>query len=424
MPHTRGGGGPDTPEKYRAALRAEYARLGALRAAELQGGATAAVATRQQHDEHGGEFAQSARGPAASWKVRHTNDEAESPASGMTAEEKFTFDLSGFFVRPAILSPDEIAAVREQVYLMRHNREALPRHEQRVPGGASSLLIDHPRVIEVLEELYGGRDSVRLEHAMAFWRERGERESPDSDDGLSQGWHQGGPELSTSPVFGYQYQNGKIYPGMVRVIFELGEVSQKDGGTHFIAGSHKANFSMHPAFLRRSEEDILDLSATHSPLIAGYDCPAGSAIFFTEHLCQCVHPPAPTLRIDCLFGACLCVLVLATPSIACHHLQAHKHGCCRTVCLLAGAAGAAAAMHQCRAPMADRPPTGVRAPRVLSRGDQLSQPAGSLRPRHPRSPASGEAVLLPATLQLRGSLVPKLPGETRHDMGLRRGGGH
>jgi hypothetical protein len=48
---------------------------------------------------------------------------------------------------------------------------------------------------------------------------------------------------------------------------------------------------MNPAFLRRSEEAILDLSAKHSPLIAGYDCPAGSAIFFTENLCQCVPSP-------------------------------------------------------------------------------------------------------------------------------------
>jgi ectoine hydroxylase-related dioxygenase (phytanoyl-CoA dioxygenase family) len=176
--------------------------------------------------------------------------------------------------------------VREQVYLITHDREALPPAERRVPGGASSLLIDHPKVIEVLEDLYGGPDSIRLEACGPMWRERGEREGA-GPDGLSQGWHQGGPELATSPVFGFQYKNGRMYPGMMRVIFELGEVSQGDGGTHFIVGSHKANFSMSPAFLRRSEKAILDLSAKHSPLITGYDCPAGSAIFFTEALCQC-----------------------------------------------------------------------------------------------------------------------------------------
>ena len=77
-------------------------------------------------------------------------------------------------------------------------------------------------------------------------------------------------------------------------------------------GSHKANFTMNPAFLRRSEEAILDLSAKHSPLIAGYDCPAGSAIFFTENLCQCVPSPligstrpvlSPPPSSSCGYGA-------------------------------------------------------------------------------------------------------------------------
>eukprot|EP01050_Picozoa_sp_SAG11_P007284 SAG11_NODE_600_length_8259_cov_6.574510_11_plen_366_part_00 len=341
-----------SPEEYRTALRAEYSRLQQLREEELarESGATARPA---QHGEHGAP-AHTAR--PGGWKMWHSNDVAEDPASGMSAEEKFTcdrrasahaapppppplqpgadprvrgrhrsrFDLSGWFVRPSILTAEDIAAIREQVYLIKHDQEALPPHERRVPGGASSILIDHPKVVEVLDELYGGPDSARLEIAMAFWRERGERERAGAD-GLVQGWHQGGPELATSPVFGYHYKNGKMYPGMVRVIFELGEVSQTDGGTHFIgepynprsemtrparhwccsamqagschcwtdlafvcapAGSHKANFTMNPAFLRRSEEAILDLSAKHSPLIAGYDCPAGSAIFFTENLCQ------------------------------------------------------------------------------------------------------------------------------------------
>ena len=34
--------------------------------------------------------------------------------------------------------------------------------------------------------------------------------------------------------------------GMVRVVFELTDVGKEDGGTHFIVGSHKANFPMHP----------------------------------------------------------------------------------------------------------------------------------------------------------------------------------
>ena len=34
---------------------------------------------------------------------------------GMTDEEKFRFDLTGYLLREAILSADEIAAIKEQV---------------------------------------------------------------------------------------------------------------------------------------------------------------------------------------------------------------------------------------------------------------------------------------------------------------------
>lgn len=41
----------------------------------------------------------------------------------------------------------------------------------------------------------------------------------------------------------------------------------------------------------RLQEEILDLSSKrNSPVIAGYDCPPGSAIFFTEATCH-VGPP-------------------------------------------------------------------------------------------------------------------------------------
>ena len=85
----------------------------------------------------------------------------------MTEEEKFTFDCAGFIVRPAILSAEEVSAIREQLYLITHDPDALPPHERRVPGGAASVLIDHPKVVEVLDELYGP-SRARLEHAQAY----------------------------------------------------------------------------------------------------------------------------------------------------------------------------------------------------------------------------------------------------------------
>ena len=150
-----------TTEEYRAALRAEYARLLAIDPAE-------------RPDSVGG------------WKFAHTADNRGSRvtdprrraegdllfgrprlAGGMTEEEKFTFDCAGFIVRPAILSAEEVSAIREQLYLISHDPDALPPHERRVPGGAASVLIDHPKVVEVLDELYGP-SRARLEHAQAY----------------------------------------------------------------------------------------------------------------------------------------------------------------------------------------------------------------------------------------------------------------
>ena len=79
---------------------------------------------------------------------------------GLTEEERFRFDLTGFLVRPAILTPDEVAAIVDQADRIRHNPESLPPEQRAIPGGAASLLIDHPRVIEVLHEIIGARCPV------------------------------------------------------------------------------------------------------------------------------------------------------------------------------------------------------------------------------------------------------------------------
>ena len=185
----------------------------------------------------------------------------------MTDSERFHFDLAGFMVRPAILAPDEIAAIVDQIDRIKHEPESLPPAHRAVPGGPSSVLIDHPRVIDVLHDVIG--PEIRLESSSSVWRSKGEAHGD---------LHGGGPQQG-DPIFGYRVNNGRIHAGMVRVVFELTDVSKDDGGTHFIAGSHKSNFPMHP--------DHLSLEpGRRSPFLTTYECPAGSAIFFTENVCH------------------------------------------------------------------------------------------------------------------------------------------
>ena len=184
----------------------------------------------------------------------------------MTDEEKFRFDLTGFLVRPSILTPDEVHEIVDQIDRINHDPESLPPEHRSVPGGPSSLLIDHPKVIEVLHEIIG--PEIRMEGCFSVWRSKGEAHGG--------GLHGGGPS-QIDPIFGYRFQNGRIHAGMVRVVFELTDVQERDGATHFIPGSHKANFQMHPDHLSMAEGE-------RSRFLTGYDCPAGSAIFFTENL--------------------------------------------------------------------------------------------------------------------------------------------
>jgi hypothetical protein len=185
----------------------------------------------------------------------------------MTESERFHFDLAGFVVRPAILAADEIEAIFDQIDRIKHDPDSLPPAHRAVPGGPSSVLIDHPRVVDVLHDIIG--PEIRLESSGSVWRSKGEAHGD---------LHGGGPQQG-DPIFGYRVNNGRIHAGMVRVVFELTDVAKDDGGTHFIAGSHKSNFPMHP--------DHMSLEpGKRSPFLTTYECPAGSAIFFTENLCH------------------------------------------------------------------------------------------------------------------------------------------
>tara|TARA_B100000686_G_scaffold145986_1_gene153461 strand:- start:1386 stop:2192 length:807 start_codon:yes stop_codon:yes gene_type:complete len=185
----------------------------------------------------------------------------------MTEEEKFKFDLTGFLVRPAILSTDQVEAIVDQVDRIKHAPETLPPEHRDVPGGPASILIDHPKVIDVLHEVIG--PDVRLEGCGCVWRKKGESHGE---------LHGGGPQQA-DPIFGYRVKNGKIHAGMVRVIFELTDIAKNDQSTHFLVGSHKSEFPIHTEHSSLAE-------GKRSEFLVSYECPAGSAVFFTENLCH------------------------------------------------------------------------------------------------------------------------------------------
>ena len=183
----------------------------------------------------------------------------------LTQEQKFLFDLNGFLVIENVLTPEQCERLKRQIDLMTHEPERLPPESRTVPGGELAGLIDHPVVIGALREIIGPH--LRLDHAYVLWREKGKRHPMDL--------HHGGP--IPDPFFHYNFTGGHIRAGLTRVVFELNDVDEGDGGTCFLPGSHKSNYSV--PLEHRSLEP-----GAQSPFVYRPRCPAGSVILFTENV--------------------------------------------------------------------------------------------------------------------------------------------
>jgi len=182
----------------------------------------------------------------------------------LTEEEKVSFDLKGFILFPGVLSEDEMEPIREQIEAMRNDPDSLPAEARRLPGGATSKLINHPTTMRTLHTIIDNdTEKIRLENTFLSYRYKG-----DSHKGWSP--HAGGK--SVNPNYSYQYHDGKIHAGMTRVVWELNGVEKGKGGTALIPGSHKSNF--------RKGLSVFDDPA--HPAWEHYECPPGSLLIFSE----------------------------------------------------------------------------------------------------------------------------------------------
>lgn len=192
----------------------------------------------------------------------------------MTEAQKYLFDLKGFVLLPALLSEEELATIRAHQHTFLYERESLPPHERDNHGGPAQILLDHPAVVGVLNEVLSHQAlasedcyGFRYDHTYTSHRQAGH-------DNF--GPHGGGGYFNfrgNSHI--YQMHPGKVHSGLTRVVWELNEVGAGDGGTLFLPGSHKTAFP-------RPEV----LSQRDSVLWESYTCPAGSAVIFTEALCH------------------------------------------------------------------------------------------------------------------------------------------
>lgn len=187
----------------------------------------------------------------------------------MSDYEKFMFDLKGFIVIPSVLTEEEVETVRAHLDVYSKDIESLPEHHRAPMAGPGEFLIDHPRVMGILQTVIDpSRERIRLESIFVSGRSAEDKQDH---------WrpHVGGTNLD--PSLSYRFHNGRIYSGMTRVVWELNEVVEGKGGTCLVPGSHKAN--MASAQDRTWPEEADD---PNSGVWETYGCPPGSLVVFSE----------------------------------------------------------------------------------------------------------------------------------------------
>ena len=187
----------------------------------------------------------------------------------MSEYEKFLFDLKGFLVIPGVLSEAEIQTVRAHLKAYGSASDSLAEHHRAPIAGPAEFLIDHPRVMGILQEVIDpSPERIRLESVFISNRSADDKNNP---------WrpHAGGTSLH--PSLSYRFHNGRIYSGMTRIVWELNEVVEGQGGTCLVPGSHKANMASAQDGTWPEEAD-----EPNSGIWETYGCPAGSLVAFSE----------------------------------------------------------------------------------------------------------------------------------------------
>ncbi len=201
-----------------------------------------------------------------------TNADGE-PVVQLSDKQKYNFDRNGWLLIPGVLGGDELAESQAFCERLQSDPESIPERDRNTLGGPLQKLMDHPVVVGFMneflaypscasEESYGFR--LETSHLMfRSVRENVQRKFvPHNGNGLFR------PPWDSHY---YRCVPGKAWSGLTRVAWELNPVKHRQGGTLFITGSHKAGY---PAPATAFDED--------SSVWDTYECPAGSAVFFTE----------------------------------------------------------------------------------------------------------------------------------------------
>lgn len=221
-------------------------------------------------------------------------------------EDKFMFDLNGFFQLRGALSTDEVNALNEGIdthledHAVERASDALKNTKvgtgmsasgsridlggmlswEGKSGAAFRALLCHPKCKPFLEAFVGV--GYRLDHQPLCLVQGKD----------SEGFHLHGGPVSESghfnPELQYRCEHGAIWNSLVGMSVSLVDQSPGDGGFCILPGSHKTNFPLPPDFRHGDSDEFSEF--IHIP-----ETKAGDVIFFSE---ATIHGALPWRSLD------------------------------------------------------------------------------------------------------------------------------
>lgn len=207
----------------------------------------------------------------------------------MNETERYLFDLNGYIVLRDVLGPEELDALNAGVdaagvpgllnevnYIHTGFPDSDDGNSDQAAGPVDLVnglltdwgkpfrdLVDHPRILPVLEQLLGPQ--LRLDHSYAIFMRAGAGESTPHH------LHNGGTPFDPSQY--YLVRDGRMHNGLIVVSFALSDVNAGDGGFCVIPGSHKSSFPV--------PDEIRKITGEEPPVVH-VPMKAGDAVVFTE----------------------------------------------------------------------------------------------------------------------------------------------
>lgn len=152
----------------------------------------------------------------------------------MTEDEIYEFDLNGYIVYRNMLSAERVSRMNEIIDESQGGQPMENSFSFLQLDACFLELMAHPRTLQIMRVMIG--DWLRLDHAYGLQMNQAMviQENLHGGPRADQGEHQ------------YQWVQGRMYNGLIVVMYALEHVCPGDGGFVCVPGSHKANGGYHP----------------------------------------------------------------------------------------------------------------------------------------------------------------------------------